>query len=258
MRRVGKPERVWPRVTGHAGAIPRRSLVAPKPVERGARATGARRFSRLLICPHDGSYLTTSPRKGDRVIYTCRIGSHANDHPKPYSVSETGLPEWASFQAGYVATLINSTPPDEEQVNAEIGRLITSRERFAVLYAEQSINEDTWHSKRDEIDRRLEALRASVRSTLLVEGGVRWGGSPEQVNDDLRAICSGIRLGYEGKGRRRRLVPVGGIWKRPPMIDVWDSETGESMLHPDAVPATGGWYLPGSATAKSADERATA
>ena len=127
-----------------------------------------------------------------------------------------------------------------------------------MLYAEQSINEDTWHSKRDEIDRRLEALRASVRSTLLVEGGVRWGGSPEQVNDDLRAICSGIRLGYEGKGRRRRLVPVGGIWKRPPMIDVWDSETGESMLHPDAVPATGGWYLPGSATAKSADERATA
>jgi hypothetical protein len=55
---------------------------------------------------------------------------------------------------------MDSTPPDEEQVNAEIGRLITSRERFAVLYAEQSINEDTWHSKRDEIDRRLEALRA--------------------------------------------------------------------------------------------------
>jgi hypothetical protein len=79
----------------------------------------------------------------------------------------------------------------------------------------------------------------------MVEGGVRWGGSPEQVNDDLRAICSGIRLGYEGNGRRRRLVPVGGIWKRPPLIDVWDSEIGESMLHPDAVPVSGGWYLPG-------------
>jgi hypothetical protein len=111
---------------------------------------------------------------------------------------------------------------------------------------------------RDEIDRRLEALRASVRTVMTIEGGVRWTGSPEQVNDDLRAICSGIRLGYEGKGKHRRLIPVGGIWKRPPMIDVWDSETGESMLHPDAVPATGGWYLPGSATAKSADERATA
>ncbi len=220
---------------------------APAPVGRGVRATGAHRFSRLLICPHDGSFLTSSPRRRGRTVYLCQYGRNEG-HPRPYAITESAVLDWAKEQAAYVTRLVMTAPPDEAAVRGQVADLLARRERYALLFAEGDISEAQWRDHRDDIDRRVEALRGSVATYLTVENGVRWGGSKARINESLRDICAGIRLGYERMGKsRRKLVPIGATWKVQPSIDTGDEQV-PSMLHPDAVAVVGGWYLPARGT----------
>jgi DNA invertase Pin-like site-specific DNA recombinase len=241
-----------------AGIVRRELPDVPRASQRGVRVTGTRRLSRLLICPHDETFLTTSPRANGRTMYVCRIGHHgtpdAGHHPRPYSISESALMEWTREQAGYVMRLSVSTPPDEGEIHSEISDLLAKRDRYALLFAEGDLPEAVWRVKRDDLDHRIEALRGSVRTFLAIANGVPWGASPAQVNADLRDICAGIRLGYVGKGRGRRLLPIGAIWKVEPIIEILDEDGSSDIRHPDAVPVDGGWYLPASA----ADQKVTA
>jgi hypothetical protein len=72
------------------------------------------------------------------------------------------------------------------------------------------------------------------------------------VNAALRDLLVGIQLGWVEDDRPVRgrhtalthsLVPVGGIWRRQPVLNL-DDEWASTVPDPEAETRSGGWYLP--------------
>lgn len=201
--------------------------LVPVQPQRGARTVSTRFFSRLLVCPHDGSVLTTMPRKDASPAYLCRVGHRAarGDHPRPWVVAETRILPWAKEEAAKVQRL-DFSYDEEARVASEdaVAQLAAKRGRWLEMYAEGDID-------KAERDRRLAAIERerskleSVRrvKTFTLQQGIDWTEPPSVVNTRLRELWSAIRLAYvpfvSVKGAHpgeQSLVPVSADWIVPP------------------------------------------
>lgn len=194
---------------------------------RGKRATQTWRFSRLLICPHDGSTLTTIPptKPGGSVKYACRIGHRDDSHPRPYVISERYILPWAQQQMEGRMRVSKSKVTDEG-LEVSISELTAKRARVIDLYVDGVIDKATRDARLATFDAELSDLDAEKRRRTTVESGIDWTAAPGEVNARLREWWKHIELGYvpadqsapmigrNDRGRELDLRPVRAEWRR--------------------------------------------
>lgn len=195
-------------------------LVPVRPA-MGSRTVATQRFSRLLVCPHDGAILTTMPRRDASPAYLCRAGhrSPRGRHPSPWSVAETRILPWAKEEAAKVQRLdVTWDEEAREASEAAIDRVNAKRTRWLEMYAEGEID-------KAERDRRLAAIekeRADLESIRRIKSftlrqGIDWTAPPGVINARLRELWRSIRLAYvlpggEDPTEKPKLVPVEAEW----------------------------------------------
>lgn len=239
---------------------------APKKVPArtrpGSKTVSIKPFTRLLICPADGSYLTTQVVNRGENGYVCRIGhrSPAGRHPRPYALREHVVMGWIKQQVQFAMTTWSVREVLEDGSEVEVAEIEAEKERLSLAFAKGALSQASWESAIAKADARLDLAKGRVRTDLTWQHGIDWRRPGGEVNAQLRDLISGIRLGYVEspdpvRGRhtaiRRSLVPVGAIWRREPTIEVpvgnvdrygVPAETA-TILNPDAVITEGGWYL---------------
>jgi DNA invertase Pin-like site-specific DNA recombinase len=230
----------------------------------GSKTISIRRYTRLLICPHDGSYLTSQTVKRGEAGYICRQGHRAADgaHPRPYALREHVVTAWAKAQVQYVVEHVVTSDHDDAAM-AEVGSLRERRDRLTIAWTRGAIGQVAYDVELSDIEASLERLSDAVESHGTWQQHVNWNAAPGEVNARLRDLLIGIELGYvedEGpvRGRHssitRSLVPVAGIWRRQPVIQL-DDEWASEVPDPDATPVTGGWRLPTVAVSRDEVEQ---
>lgn len=223
---------------------------------RGVPTLATHTFARLVRCPHDNRVLTATyraDRAGKRTGYFCRLGRTTSTHPKPYSISERALMEFAVPAADAVLGLVADDSaydpravealeeqrrnvgravahglPDSEademlaSINAELARweaVRTSGETWSIGidwgFGATLPPDWDWTQATDP-----EVLR-SLRETTPAEERRRASA----VNARLRDVMSRIILSPE------TFQPVGIVWLRQP-----DDPRAERWED--------GWYLP--------------
>lgn len=228
-------------------------LVPIKPT-RGSRTISIHLFTRLLVCPHDGSYLTSQFESRGTTGYLCRVGHRAppGTHPRPYSLRESIVLEWAKRET---RNIINRqvTATREDGTEADLNALRSKRQRLGAAFVDGIFAEEEYRRRLAEIDADLERLEGAQRSSVVWQLGVNWRDPVGQVNARLRDLLHSIRLGYletpgpvhgRHSGVQQSLVPIGGVWRRCPVV--YEEHEGEEVVldDTDAEPVTGGWYLP--------------
>jgi DNA invertase Pin-like site-specific DNA recombinase len=168
----------------------------------GARTLATQRFSRLLLCPVDGSFLTTQPRRETgNPSYLCRIARFQPDgaHPRPWVVSESAVLPWAKQEAAKIQRLEatwDESARDASEAKAEA--LDLKRMRWLEMYAEGDIDKATRDRKLAEVEaQRSNAETIRRVKTFTLRQGIDWDGPPSEVNARLRELWRGIELGAD-------------------------------------------------------------
>ena len=225
--------------------------LVPVAPTRGSRTISIHRFTRLLVCPHDNSFLT--PAFGRNVRgYTCKFGNRSpyGEHPQPYFIRESVVLEWAiaatrsMLRLGVPATREGETSPAMAALRSRL-------DRYTEMYGEGDITRETYEAKRAEIKAELERLEGVRRVSVTWHLGVDWAAPEGEVNARLRDLLHSIRLEHVERfgpvrgrhtGIQQSLVPAGGVWRRQPVTGEEDVD-GSPTPDPEAVLVTGGWYL---------------
>jgi DNA invertase Pin-like site-specific DNA recombinase len=179
--------------------------VGPRGGGRGVGAGGSDfTLARLLRCPTCGTRLTgTRDRDGQRVRYSCRLGS-VTPHPRT-SVSEHLILPAIRAEVARLAT--------PERIEALAGddaaRANLEAERVRVLDMYQCGDID-----RSEKERRTAAILARVerldaRQVVMAVPRVDWSWKPRSLNAVLRTLFDGIELDPE------TFQPVSFAWTVP-------------------------------------------
>jgi DNA invertase Pin-like site-specific DNA recombinase len=212
---------------------------------RGARTRGAHLFSRLLICPHDGSVMTTMPRKDASTAYLCREGHRAarGTHPRPWVIAETRIREWA-MRALAAQFEVRKTVEKDDGTEASITAIEEDRRRLGVLYQTKALSDDEYLAGIARVDAELVRLQASERASVTWRLGLDWTLPEAEVNSRLRDLWSGIRLAYVPMDGPRNhvhtrdldLVPVEPIWRTVP--EAFDPAAEAELRDPEAAGLT--------------------
>lgn len=198
-----------------------RFLFVKPDVHQHRRTLGAHRFSGLLICPFDQSILTPQYGNGRTTGYLCLQGGRLEGHSRPFSIRE---PVVVAFMrratAGLTRTQTVSVLADGTE--AERNRLEDER----AIYMDQAVRYPKFAGRySDEIDRidvRLAGLAEASRTYEAIHKAVNWNEPAPAINAHLKALITGITLGYsdtpgDQRGRhsdvQRSLVPVAALWK---------------------------------------------
>lgn len=171
-------------------------ITLPAINQRGARPVAGHPFSRLLICPHDGSLLTTITRKakGGRptATYVCHNGGRGLDHPRPYTVPEDAILPWAREEAVRLSHL--DADVDVES-SGNMAELDDKTARVIDLYVEGIIDKQERNERIAAIEREREVIETVRRVTRFrLRQGVDWTRTPGEINAELRTIWRSIRL----------------------------------------------------------------
>ena len=165
----------------------------------GARTLATQRFSRLLVCPVDGSFLTTQPRRETgNPSYLCRIARFQPDgsHPRPWAVSESFILPWAQEEAAKIQRLDFTWDESAKQASeAAVEALNGKRMRWLEMYAEGDIDKATRDRKLAEVEGDRSNLETVRRvKTLTLRQGIDWSAPPSEVNARLRELWRGVYL----------------------------------------------------------------
>jgi DNA invertase Pin-like site-specific DNA recombinase len=179
---------------GHEPAI-----TLPAKRTRGRHVRSTHLLAGLLICPFDGSILTTMPRKDGSTTYICRkaqVGAIVDGvpHPRPYAVSEARILPWAKRMAE------NMTRGRFEY------RTATSDDSSGAIAAERAniyraVAKGMPDAEADPmlaaLDAREAALAAAGRARLYLwqERAFDWD-DPAAANAGMKAVWRGIMLQY--------------------------------------------------------------
>lgn len=168
----------------------------PVETKMGARTVSTKRFSRLLVCPHDGQVLTTMGRVDASPAYVCRLGHRDPKHPRPYTVAESKVLPWAKEEAAKVQRLDvtwDDTARDAAEADSE--SLNGKRMRWLEMYAEGEIGKaerDRRLAAIEEERKRLESIRRVKSFTLQV--GIDWNAPAGEINSRLRELWKSVQL----------------------------------------------------------------
>lgn len=229
--------------------------LVPLNAKQGSRTIAQHLFSRLLICPHDDSVMTTIPRRDASTAYVCRLGHRAakGTHPRPWVIGERRIDEWAKSETAAVlghAQLVRQANGAEASITDLRARL----GRFAELYGAGDISKDRYEQVKAEVEDEVSRLEGMQRATMTFRMGLDWSAPAGEVNTRLRELWAGVRLGYgpKAKGTPRMpagpferdvdLIPLGAIWRVMPVID--EDEEGNGIPDPAAERVADGWFLP--------------
>jgi DNA invertase Pin-like site-specific DNA recombinase len=226
-------------------------LVPARTIAR-SRVISIRLFTRLLICPHDGSYLTSQVGNGRTIGYLCREALRAPDgqHPRPYAIREGVIRDWAKRATANIISRVVE-PVFDDGIETSLTELHGKRQRIGVAYVDGVFGEDQYKAQLAAIDEAIASHEGLQRASATWRMGVTWSAPVGEVNAALRDLLVGIQLGWvesEGpvRGRHssvtRALVPVGGVWRRQPILHL-DDEWASTVPDPAAKPRLGGWYL---------------
>jgi DNA invertase Pin-like site-specific DNA recombinase len=211
---------------------------------RGKRATQRWRFSRLLICPHDGSTLTTIPHKGRAPSYACRIGhrSPAGEHPRPWVIAESYVLPWAKDQMARRMS-ISAEAIDADGVEQSLTELAGKRERVIEMYAEGIIDKAARDKRLAALDGQRNDLDALKRRIVTYQHGIDWDAEPGEVNARLRewwahveleyvpADTSAPMIGRNDRSRELDLRPKRAEWRKGPLVIPPPEHEGEEIVH---------------------------
>lgn len=201
--------------------------LVPVSTTQGAKTISTRYFSRLIVCPHDGTLMTTMPRKDASPAYLCRAGHRApkGQHPRPWVIAESRILPWAQEEAAKISNLDVTWDERSQQASSEaVAALDAKRSRWLEMYAEGAIDK----AERDRRLGKIEEERAGLESVrrikaLTLRQGIDWTRPPGEVNARLRELWRSIRLAYvpadsvptRPRGRARNdltLAPVAVDW----------------------------------------------
>ena len=177
---------------------------------RGARARATHLFSSLLVCPIDGSLMSSMPRPNGGTGYICRIAHTNPSHARPYVVSEAFIRPEAIIEAGRAPVQImleRAGMLPAVDVAARLADLDAKRERIVDMYADGTLdkmNRDRRLAAIDEDRDRLDTTGEIV--DIAAADGVDWNLPPGQVNATLRRLWRFIELGPD-------LRPVRFVWR---------------------------------------------
>jgi DNA invertase Pin-like site-specific DNA recombinase len=229
--------------------------LVPLNARKGSRTIAQHLFSRLLICPHDNSVMTTIPRRDASTAYVCRLGHRAakGTHPRPWVIGERRLTGWAKAETAAIlghAQLVQQA----NGTDASLTDLRARLSRFAELYGDGDITKDRYDQVKAEIEAEVARLEGMQRATITFRMGLDWSAPAGELNTRLRELWAGVRLGYgpKAKGTPRMpagpferdmdLVPLGAIWRVMPILD--EDEDGNGIPDPAAERVPDGWFLP--------------
>lgn len=213
---------------------------------RGKRAVQRWRFSRLLICPHDGSTLTTIPpsKPGGNVKYACRIGHRDGDgsHPRPYVISERYVLDWAKAEmAGRMTIAAEAVNPDG--IEASLTELAAKRDRVVESFIEGVIDKAARDKALARLDSQRNDLDALKRRVITYSHGIDWDAEPGEVNARLREWWAHVEMAYVpadptalviGRNDRDReldLRPVRAEWRKGPLVIPPPEPEGAEVRH---------------------------
>lgn len=213
--------------------------LVPIRTQSGSRTIATRIFSRLLVCPHDGTIMTTMGRSDASPAYLCREGHRAprGTHPRPWVVAETRILPWAMAEADKVQRLdVTWDEQARSASEAAIDHVNAKRFRWLEMYAEGAIDKADRDRRLAEVEREradLEAVRR-IRSFTLRQG-IDWTAPPGVINARLRELWRSIRLAYVLPGgqdpvAKPALVPVEAEWIVTPEELVAREEAAEQRL----------------------------
>ncbi|HET7070138.1 MAG TPA: recombinase family protein [Nocardioides sp.] len=186
-------------------------LVPVRP-QRGARTLATSRFSRLLVCAHDGSILTTQPRtkESGAPSYICRVARFERNgkHPRPYIVSESFILPWAQREAARIQRLDVTWDEASRQASEErVANLNAKRMRWLEMYAEGDIDKETRDRKLGEVEAEREGLETIRRvRTFTLRQGIDWAAPAATVNARLRELWKAVILGPDMRPVRAEWV----------------------------------------------------
>lgn len=221
----------------------------PRRKHRGSRTLATHTFARLLRCPHDQSLLTAtkrSDRSGPAVGYFCRLGRTSTSHPRPWSVSERVILDWAKDMTSTLGLALQYNMSREEPNARALADAEEAKVRLGRAYADGTLPDDEYEDRLAALTESIADLTAATKTTrMLVSGKPLWRQDPDVVNARLHDLWAYVVLD-------RHMRPTGAVWREQPSIG--QDEYGSHIPHPDAVRYDQGWYLPNSGIEVSRDE----
>jgi DNA invertase Pin-like site-specific DNA recombinase len=181
--------------------------LVPAKRQRGARIVGPHLFSRLLICPHDHSILSTSARpKVGSATYVCRIGHRApkGQHPRPYTVAESMILPWAHEEVKRAGS-IKFHGRTAAGVDADLHELDARVERAGRALVLGALSEAQVAEIVSEVETMKGEIAEAGRARWTMNIGVDWSKPAGEVNRALRALWRGIELDA-------KMRPVRALW----------------------------------------------
>jgi DNA invertase Pin-like site-specific DNA recombinase len=188
----------------------------PPQTVRGSRAVAAARFSRLLVCPHDGSLLTPGRKRyrtardetKEWIGYTCSAARYDRRHPRPRMVAERVVTEWATVEVERFYRHLPERVEIEHQAESKRVDAEARRERVIDALEAGTIT-------RAEAEPRLARIAADLVATdvemeVLDVPRIDWNRwPPEQVNRVLHTFWNRVELDAA-------LHPIRAEWAIPP------------------------------------------
>jgi DNA invertase Pin-like site-specific DNA recombinase len=192
----------------------RPDLMPPKgPTGRREAPPSPALLAKLLRC-HCGRLLTPNRHverrpgrpAGTSVSYYCARGNaEPKTHGKPYYVAESVVLPFVKAEADRLR------PPEAvrmaEDREAERTAIADDRRKLVTAWRAGAIGEDEWKAADAEAVKRLEALDAEARVTIL-PAAIDWTWPTENINEVLRSFIDYVQLD-------RNLRPTSAVWTLP-------------------------------------------
>jgi len=186
----------------------RPDLINPRRGRKRRTPTKPTPFGGLLQCPC-GSIMSPNGR-----AWTCPTALSDGSHPRPYSVNDSIVREWAIKESGrlVVPDEMRQVTIDGEDVEARREAVRRRRRRSALLWQDDEISDDDWQRVKAETDAELAELDAvDVEITVNVPGEIDWTLSPASLSRVLSALWHRIELEHVDG----RLRPARADWRIP-------------------------------------------
>jgi DNA invertase Pin-like site-specific DNA recombinase len=185
-------------------------LTVRRPALAGPQKPARFALQKLVYCHCGGSLSPYEKRNGNDphyTVYRCTRAGSIPTHPRPFSVPETVLLDWARREASRLR--LPKHVEADLRAEQERGELDERRLRILDMY-------EAGHLTAEDRDRRLEPIYAKVAeidakaamSTIVSVPEIDWSWPPERINTVLHALWERIETD-------ETLRPVRAEWRVP-------------------------------------------